>query len=164
MIFVRVHTVRGSLTAQQKRHLRVQLIAAVAEVGGPVNNDSRESTSGVQMLELRPENRYLGSDHGESLDEWQVEVITPHEVLQTSAVGHRVVTTGTAVVHRAVGDGALPARGPQVEVHTIPWNQWSTNSKMTDRDALHARLAASSAEAAWADLDQVFGPERTVGE
>ncbi|SHQ39765.1 tautomerase family protein [Mycobacteroides abscessus] len=98
MVFVRVRTIKGSITAEQKRHLGVQLIAAIAKVEGLVDNDTRKLTSGVQIFELDPENWYLGSDDGDSLNKWQVDVITPQKLLQTPNDARRMVTTVRSVI------------------------------------------------------------------
>ncbi|WP_164910575.1 hypothetical protein [Mycobacteroides franklinii] len=162
MVFVRVHTVKGSITAEQKRHLSVQLIAAVAKVEGLVDNDTHRLTSWVQIFELDPENWFLGSDDGDSVNKWQVDVITPQKLLQTPIDARRMVTTVTAAVRSVVGEDALPARGPWVQVYVIPYGQWSMDGKIPDWDDFRARLAAESPEAEEA-LDLVFGPDRTVG-
>lgn len=163
MVFVRVHTIKGSITAEEKQHLSVQLIAAVAKVEGLVDNDTHQLTSWVQIFELDPENWYLGSDDRDSLNKWQVDVITPQKLLQTPNDARRMVTTVTAAVRSVAGEDAFPARGPWVQVYVIRYDQWGMDGKIPDWGGFRARLAAESPEAAKAALDLVFGPDRTVG-
>ena len=85
MVFVRVHLIKGRLSAQQKQDLGDKLIQAVADVEGLVNNDRHKETSWVQFFEIEPENWYApvnlpGADPDSKI---QLDVITPQKLLAT---------------------------------------------------------------------------------
>ncbi len=58
MVFVRVHAMKGHLSAVQKEELAAKLIQAVADVEDLVNNETHKETSWVQFYEFEPENWY----------------------------------------------------------------------------------------------------------
>ncbi|MFI5635405.1 hypothetical protein ACIA8E_39890 [Streptomyces sp. NPDC051664] len=53
MVFVRVHAMKGHLSAAQKEELGAKLIQAVADVECLVNNQTHKETSWVQFYEIR---------------------------------------------------------------------------------------------------------------
>lgn len=54
MVFVRVHLVKGRLSAAQKNELGAKLVQAVSDVEGLVNNQKNKETSWVQFYEFDP--------------------------------------------------------------------------------------------------------------
>src|ERR1700730_10278796 len=93
MVFVRVHLIKGRLSAAQKDELGAQLIQAVADVEGLVNNDELKETSWVQFFEFEPENWYLpatlAGSHPDS--RLQLDVITPQKLVDTPAVARAML-------------------------------------------------------------------------
>jgi phenylpyruvate tautomerase PptA (4-oxalocrotonate tautomerase family) len=79
MVFVRVHLIKGRLSAAQKDELGAKLVQAVADVEGLVNNEQHKETSWVQFYEFEPENWYAPANlAGANPDSRiQLDVIAP---------------------------------------------------------------------------------------
>jgi phenylpyruvate tautomerase PptA (4-oxalocrotonate tautomerase family) len=58
MVFVRVHLMKGRLSAAQKDELGAKLVQEVADAEGLVNNEKNKEVSWVQFYEFEPENWY----------------------------------------------------------------------------------------------------------
>jgi phenylpyruvate tautomerase PptA (4-oxalocrotonate tautomerase family) len=76
MVFVRVHVIKGRLSAAQKDELGTKLIQAVSDVEGLVNNERHKETSWVQFYEFEPENWYApanlaGSSPDSRIQPWR---------------------------------------------------------------------------------------------
>jgi phenylpyruvate tautomerase PptA (4-oxalocrotonate tautomerase family) len=162
MVFVRVHLIKGRLSAQQKQDLGDKLIQAVADVEGLVNNDRHKETSWVQFFEIEPENWYApvnlpGADPDSKI---QLDVITPQELLATPEEARAMLGKANQAVREVLGPGALPAHGPWVHVHIIPFDQWAMDGRIPDWEGFRAHLRAETPQQAEAALAIVYGPDR----
>jgi phenylpyruvate tautomerase PptA (4-oxalocrotonate tautomerase family) len=85
MVFVRVHMIKGHLSAAQEDELGAKLIQAVSDVEGLVNNERHKETSWVQFYEFEPEDWYAPANlAGSSPDSRiQLEVVAPQKLLST---------------------------------------------------------------------------------
>src|SRR5689334_13868700 len=83
MVFVRVHLIKGRLSAAQKDELGAKLVQAVADVEGLVNNEQNKETAWVQFYEFEPENWYAPANlSGANPDSRiQLDVITPQKLV-----------------------------------------------------------------------------------
>ena len=165
MVFVRVHLIKGRLTAQQKQDLGAKLIQAVADVEGLVNNDHHKQTSWVQFFEFEPENWYApvnlpGADPDSKI---QLDVITPQKLLATPEEARTMLGKANQAVREVLGPGALPAHGPWVHVHITPFDQWAMDGRIPDWEGFRAHLRAETPQQAEAALAIVYGPGRHTG-
>lgn len=165
MVFVRVHVMRGRLSAAQKEELGAELIQAVADVEGLVNNDEHKQTAWVQFFEFEPENWYApGNVPGASPDSRiQLDVITPQKLLGTPQEARTMLGKVTQAVRSVLGPAVLPAHGPLVLVHIIPFDQWALDSHIPDWEAFRAHLRADTQEQAEQALAIAYGPGRHAG-
>jgi phenylpyruvate tautomerase PptA (4-oxalocrotonate tautomerase family) len=165
MVFVRVHLIKGRLSAAQKEDLGAQLIQAVADVEGMVNNEEAKESSWVQFFEFDPENWYLAATlAGSNPDSRiQLDVITPQKLVDTTEVARAMLGKVNEAVRSVVGPGLLPAHGPWVLVHVIPFDQWALDGRIPDWEAFRAHLRAATQEKAEEALAIAYGPGRHTG-
>jgi phenylpyruvate tautomerase PptA (4-oxalocrotonate tautomerase family) len=118
MVFVRVHVIKGHLSAAQEDELGAKLIQAVSDVEGLVNNERHKETSWVQFYEFEPEDWYAPANlAGSSPDSRiQLEVVAPQKLLSTPEDARAMLgKADEAVPTRAYGSarsnhGGRPAR------------------------------------------------------
>lgn len=157
MVFVRVHTLKNTLTAEQKRELGDKLIAAIAEAEDLYNSARHQQTSWVQYFELDRDHWYLPIPIGRPDAYWQVDVIAPQEYLPTRNDSKIAIEKVTAAIRSVAGDGVLPARGPWVQVHVIPQGNWGMDGSIPDFEAARAYFTAETAADAAGVLETVMG-------
>lgn len=165
MAFVRTHLIKGRLSAAQKEELGAKLIQAVTDVEGMVNNAEAKEHSWVQFYEFDPENWYapatLAGSHPDS--RIQLDVITPQKLVDTPEVARAMLGKVNEAVQSVLGPGLLPAHGPWVLVHIIPFDQWALDSRIPDWEGFRAHLRADTPEQAEEALGIVYGPGRHTG-
>jgi phenylpyruvate tautomerase PptA (4-oxalocrotonate tautomerase family) len=166
MVFVRVHLIRGRLSAAQKSELGAKLIQAVSEVEGLVNNQHHKETSWVQFFEFEPENWYAPANLGGADPDAriQLDVIVPQKLLETPEEARDMLGKATEAVRSVLGPGLLPAHGPWVHVHIIPFDQWSLDGRIPDWEGFRAQLHADTPEKAEEALAIAYGPGRHTAE
>ncbi|MFJ2028652.1 4-oxalocrotonate tautomerase family protein [Streptosporangium sp. NPDC087985] len=165
MVFVRVHLIKGRLSAAQKEELGAKLIQAVSDVEGLVNNEHHKETSWVQFYEFEPENWYAPANlAGANPDSRiQLDVITPQKLLGFPEEARAVMNKTTEAVRSVLGPGVLPAHGPWVHVHIIPFDQWALDGRIPDWEGYRAQLRADTPEQAEEALAIAYGPGRHTG-
>jgi phenylpyruvate tautomerase PptA (4-oxalocrotonate tautomerase family) len=165
MVYVRVHVIKGRLTAEQKSALGAALVQAVSDVEGLVNNELHKQTSWVQFFEFDPENGYAPAtlEKADPDSRIQVDVITPQKLLSTPQDARLMLAKATEAVRSVFTDDVLPARGPWVHVHVVPFDQWAMDGRIPDWDGFRARLRAETPEQAEEALAIVYGPGRHTG-
>jgi phenylpyruvate tautomerase PptA (4-oxalocrotonate tautomerase family) len=162
MVFVRVHLIKGRLSAAQKKELGANLIQAVADVEGLVNSERHKETSWVQFHEFEPENWYAPANLGgaDPASRIQLDVIAPQKLLATPEEARSMVAKANEAVRSVLGGGPLPAHGPWVHVYTIPFDQWGLDGRIPDWEGFGAKLRADTPEKAEEALAIVYGPGR----
>ncbi|WP_066945208.1 tautomerase family protein [Streptomyces lushanensis] len=162
MVFVRVHAMKGHLSAAQKEELGAKLIQAVADVEDLVNNQTHKETSWVQFYEFEPENWYAPGniDGADPRSRVQLDVIAPQKLLPTPEDTRAMLIKAAEAVRSVFGSGPLPAHGPWVHVYTIPNDQWGQDGRVPDWEGFRALLRAGSPEKADEALAQIYGPGR----
>ena len=165
MVFVRVHVIKGRLSAAQKDELGAKLIQAVSDVEGLVNNERHKETSWVQFYEFEPEDWYAPANlAGSSPDSRiQLDVVAPQKLLSTPEDARAVLGKANEAVRSVLGPGLLPAHGPWVHVYVIPFDQWAMDGRIPDWGGFRARLRADTPEQAEEALAIVYGPGRHTG-
>lgn len=165
MVFVRVHLVKGRLSAEQKAQLGAGLIQAVSDVEGVVANQRHLEASWVQFIELEPENWYAPANvPGANADSRiQLDIFTPQALLATPAEARSALAKANEAVRSVLGPGVLPTHGPWLIVHIIPFDQWAIDGHIPDWESYRAHLRAGTSEEAEEALAIVYGPGRHTG-
>jgi Uncharacterized protein, 4-oxalocrotonate tautomerase homolog len=165
MVFVRVHLIKGRLSAAQKEELGEKLIQAVSDVEGLVNNEHHKEMSWVQFYEFEPENWYAPTNlAGANPDSRiQLDVITPQKLLGFPEEARAVMNKTTEAVRSVLGPDVLPAHGPWVHVHIIPFDQWAMDGRIPDWEGYRAQLRSDTPEQAEEALAIAYGPGRHTG-
>ena len=157
MVFVRVHSMKNYLSAEQKRELGDKLIAAVAEVEQLRNTARHQQTSWVQYYEFEPDNWYNPNPLGDPAAQLQVDVIAPEKLLQMPEDAKLAVEKVTAAVRSITGEGLLPAQGPWVHVYVLPHLNFGMDGTIPNWDGWRAYFKADTPEEAERAFDLVFG-------
>lgn len=162
MVFVRVHLVKGRLSAEQKEQLGAELIQAVSDVEGVVANQRHLEASWVQFIELEPENWYAPANlAGANPDSRiQLDIFTPQKLLATPEDARQALAKANEAVRSVFGPGVLPTHGPWLLVHIIPFDQWAIDGRVPDWESYRAHLRADTPEQAEEALAIVYGPGR----
>src|SRR5260370_36723925 len=98
MVFVRVHLMKGRLSAAQKDELGAKLGQEVADAEGLVNNEKNKEVSWVQFYEFEPGNWYAPATlAGANPDSRiQLDPADPQNPLSAPPATPTFVTTSTA--------------------------------------------------------------------
>jgi phenylpyruvate tautomerase PptA (4-oxalocrotonate tautomerase family) len=162
MVFVRVHLIKGRLSAAQKDELGAKLVQAVADVEGLVNNEKNKETSWVQFYEFEPENWYAPANlAGANPDSRiQLDIVTPQKLVSTPEEARTLVGKATEAVRSVLGPGQLPAHGPWVHAYILPFDQFALDGRIPDWEGFRAHMNASTPEKADEVLAIAYGPGR----
>jgi phenylpyruvate tautomerase PptA (4-oxalocrotonate tautomerase family) len=165
MVFVRVHLVKGRLSSEQKQKLGAGLIQAVSDVEGVVANRRHLEASWVQFIELEPENWYAPANlPGANPDSRiQLDIFTPQALLATPDEACSALARANEAVRSVLEPGVLPAHGPWLLVHIIPFDQWAIDGRVPDWQSYRAHLRADTPEHAEEALAIVYGPGHHTG-
>ncbi|MBE1489212.1 tautomerase family protein [Plantactinospora soyae] len=157
MVFVRVHSVKGYLSAEQKREMGDRLIAAVADAEGLYNSERHQQTSWIQYFELDPENWYAPFTVGDTKAFLQADMIAPQDYVKSKEDARIAIEKVTAAIRDVIGDGLLPGRGPWVQLYVIPQGQWGMDGLVPDFEKARAYFAAETHDEAVRVLETVMG-------
>lgn len=165
MVFVRVHLIKGRLSAAQKDELGAKLVQAVADVEGLVNNEQNKEVSSVQFYEFEPEDWYAPANlAGANPDSRiQLDIIVPQKLLGAPEEARTMVGKATEAVRSVLGPGLLPAHGPWVHVYILPFDQFALDGRIPDWEGFRANMNASTPEKVDEVLAIAYGPGRHTG-
>jgi len=162
MVFVRVHLMKGRLSAAQKDELGAKLVQEVADAEGLVNNEKNKEVSWVQFYEFEPENWYAPATlAGAKPDSRiQLDLVVPQKLVSAPEEARTLVGKATEAVRSVLGPGVLPAHGPWVHLYILPFDQFALDGRIPDWEGFRAHMNASTPEKADEVLAIAYGAGR----
>jgi phenylpyruvate tautomerase PptA (4-oxalocrotonate tautomerase family) len=143
MVFVRVHVIKGRLSAPQKDELGAKLIQAVSDVEGLANNQKSKEASWVQFYEFEPENWYAPAnlDGANPNSRIQLDVVVPQKLVSSPDDDRSTMGKVTEAVRSVLGPDPLPGYGPWVHLYVLPLDQFALDGRIPDWEGFRAGLA-----------------------
>src|SRR5260370_39074229 len=146
MVFVRVHLMKGRLSAAQKDELGAKLVQEVADAEGLVNNEKNKEVSWVQFYEFEPGNWYAPATlAGANPDSRiQFDLVVPQKLVSAPEEARALVGKATEAVRSVLGPGVLPAHGPLGHLYILPFDQFALDVCIPDWEGFLAHMTASA--------------------